>query len=88
MGKTTTTMAVDMIACAGHGICAELLPEWIRLDDWGYPIIRREAIPAELLTQARKLRADGADMSARRGTVETLGDAFGDSFQLAGALRL
>jgi ferredoxin len=53
MGKKTTTMAVDMIACAGHGICAELLGEWIRLDDWGYPIIRREAIPPELMTQAR-----------------------------------
>ena len=48
-----TTMAVDMIACAGHGICAELLPEWIRLDDWGYPIIRREAIPEELMARAR-----------------------------------
>jgi ferredoxin len=53
VGKKTTTMAVDMIACAGHGICAELLPEWIRLDDWGYPIIRREAVPPELMTQAR-----------------------------------
>jgi ferredoxin len=29
------------------------LGEWIRLDDWGYPIIRREAIPPELMTQAR-----------------------------------
>ena len=31
------TMQVDMIACAGHGVCAELLPEWIRLDDLGVP---------------------------------------------------
>ena len=46
-------MVVDMIACAGHGICAELLPEWIRLDDWGYPIVRSEAIPPELVTRAR-----------------------------------
>jgi len=53
MGDTTTTLAVDMIACAGHGICAELLPEWIRLDDWGFPIIRREAIPPGLAAQAR-----------------------------------
>ena len=52
-GKRTDTMVVDMIACAGHGICAGLLPEWIRLDDWGYPIIRREAIPPELMPQAR-----------------------------------
>jgi ferredoxin len=37
----------------GHGVCAELLAEWIRLDDWGYPIIRKDAIPPELLTQAK-----------------------------------
>jgi len=30
---------VDPVACTGHGLCAELLPELIRLDDWGYPII-------------------------------------------------
>ena len=28
-----------MTKCAGRGICAELLPERITLDDWGYPII-------------------------------------------------
>jgi ferredoxin len=29
------THRVDPIACDGHGLCAELLPEHIRLDDWG-----------------------------------------------------
>ena len=53
MARRTETMEVDMIACAGHGVCAELSPEWIRLDDWGYPIIRREAIPPELVAHAR-----------------------------------
>jgi len=33
------TLKLDMIACDGHGICAEVFPERIRLDDWGYPII-------------------------------------------------
>ena len=47
------TLVVDPIACTGHGVCAELLPEWITLDDWGYPIIRREAVPAALLAQAK-----------------------------------
>jgi ferredoxin len=32
-------LQVDPIACTGHDLCAELLPELIRLDDWGYPII-------------------------------------------------
>ena len=36
---------VDPIACTGHGICAELLPDLIRLDDWGYPII--EDVPVD-----------------------------------------
>jgi ferredoxin len=35
---------VDPIACTGHGICAELLPDLIRTDDWGYPIIEDDAV--------------------------------------------
>jgi ferredoxin len=47
-------LRVDAIACTGHGICAEVFPEWIELDDWGYPIIDRGAIPDELLVHARR----------------------------------
>lgn len=50
---TVHTLLVDPIACVGHGICAELLPEWIRLGDWGFPVINAEAIPPELLDKAR-----------------------------------
>ena len=32
-------LRVDPIACDGRGLCAEVLPELITLDDWGYPII-------------------------------------------------
>ena len=32
-------MRVNPIACEGQGLCAELLPERITLDDWGYPIV-------------------------------------------------
>ena len=46
-------LAIDPIACDGHGVCAELLPEWIRLDDWGYPIINAGVIPPELVDRAR-----------------------------------
>lgn len=46
-------LQVDPISCAGHGICAELLPEWIRLDDWGYPVVRSEEVPKHLLARAR-----------------------------------
>jgi ferredoxin len=42
-------LRVNPIACEGHALCVELLPELIRLDDWGYPIIEVEDVPAELL---------------------------------------
>jgi len=44
----TIDIAIDRTRCAGHGQCAELLPELIRLDDWGYPIIAPDPIPARL----------------------------------------
>lgn len=39
-------LRVDPIACDGHGLCAELFPEGIRLDDWGFPIVERDVPPA------------------------------------------
>lgn len=47
-------LAVDRIACDGRGICAELLPEMIRLDDWGFPIIDGRPVSVELLEHARR----------------------------------
>ena len=45
---------VNPIACAAHGMCAELLPERITLDDWGYPIVDPEPLPPALLDHARR----------------------------------
>jgi ferredoxin len=47
-------MVVDRIRCDGRGLCAELLPEMIRLDDWGYPIIAAGPVPQHLMTHAQK----------------------------------
>lgn len=47
-------LRVNPITCEAHGLCAELVPEVIRLDDWGYPIIDPAPIPADLLTHARR----------------------------------
>ena len=45
----TLHLKINPIACTGHGMCAELFPELIELDDWGYPIVRNEGIvPAQL----------------------------------------
>ncbi len=40
-------LRVDPIACDGHGMCAELFPEGIALDDWGFPIVEGP-VPAGL----------------------------------------
>ncbi len=48
---------VDPIACAAHGLCAELFPEGIELDDWGYPIVVREDVPRQWRSHARRAAA-------------------------------
>ncbi len=45
---------VNPIACEAHGMCAELLPERISLDEWGYPIVDSEPLSSELLDHARR----------------------------------
>ncbi len=47
-------LRVNPITCEAHGLCSELLPELIRLDDWGYPILDQSEVPAELLDLARR----------------------------------
>lgn len=47
-------LTIDRIKCDGHGLCAELLPELIRLDDWGYPIIAPGPIPERLAHHAQR----------------------------------
>ncbi|MFI0538019.1 ferredoxin [Streptomyces canus] len=50
----TRTLRVDRIACTGHGLCAELLPELVGLDEWGYPVLGQAAVPARLVAHARR----------------------------------
>ncbi|HXD82372.1 MAG TPA: ferredoxin [Candidatus Acidoferrum sp.] len=47
-------LAVDRIKCDGRGLCAEILPERIRLDSWGYPIVTPGPIPGHLLGLAQR----------------------------------
>jgi ferredoxin len=46
-------LRVNMIACDARGLCAEVLPEVISLDDWGFPIIA-DQVPDELQGQAEE----------------------------------
>jgi ferredoxin len=47
-------LIVDPTMCDGHGLCAELLPELIRLDPWGYPIIAPGEVPLSLQEHAQR----------------------------------
>jgi ferredoxin len=47
-------LRVNPIMCDAHGLCADLLPELIRLDDWGYPVIEDPDVPSDLLALARR----------------------------------
>ena len=52
--RKDTAIAVDRIKCDGRGLCAEILPELIRLDDWGYPIVAPGPIPEQLMPLAQR----------------------------------
>lgn len=47
-------LRVNPIRCVAHGLCAELLPESIRLDQWGYPILDHPELPGDLVDHARR----------------------------------
>lgn len=47
-------LRVNPILCEAHGVCAELLPELIRLDRWGYPVLASATVPPELEPLARR----------------------------------
>ena len=54
MNKKGKRLAVDWIACDGRGLCAELLPEAISLDPWGFPILTGAGIDRSLERHARR----------------------------------
>lgn len=48
-------LRVDPIACKGHGVCAEMLPELVGLDEWGYPILDTRPVPGDLFPLAKRV---------------------------------
>ncbi len=59
-------LRVDPVACSGHGFCADLLPELISRDEWGFPVIHGE-VPAALGPQARRAVRACPDLALRLG---------------------
>ncbi len=48
------TLRVNPIDCTGHGVCAELLPELISVDEWGDPMVDPRPVPPALDREARR----------------------------------
>lgn len=64
------TLVVDPTACDGHGVCAELFPERVVLDPWGYPIIEERAIPPALREHAERASASCPKLALHLVTVK------------------
>ncbi len=55
-GEPQVELRVDWPACRGRGLCAEILPEQIALDEWGYPLVDGP-VPPELTGLASEVVA-------------------------------
>ena len=53
----TRRLRLDPTACVGHGLCADLLPERIGLDEWGFPVIFGDVPPGLAVHARRAVRA-------------------------------
>ena len=49
---------LNPVACDAYGYCAELLPEAISLDEWGYPMVDGRPLPPELVGAAKRAARD------------------------------
>jgi ferredoxin len=61
-------LRVNPIACTGHGLCAELLPELIALDEWGYPVLAGQQVPPGLERRVRSAVASCPALALRLST--------------------
>lgn len=74
-------LGVDMVRCAGHGICSLVDPGRISLDQWGFAQVdptpatdkldRKRAIRAARACPRQALLVNGQPPSTRRPTVES-----------------
>jgi ferredoxin len=54
---TGVRVRVDPVACDAYGFCAELLPERVTLDEWGYPIVDGRPLEPDLVAHATRAAA-------------------------------
>ena len=58
MTSRSVRLRVNPIACDAFGYCAELLPEVVGVDEWGYPILSDGPVPPHLLDLAERAVRD------------------------------
>lgn len=51
---TARRLRVNPTLCTGFGYCAEIVPELISLDDWGYPVVDGTSVESGTLPHARR----------------------------------
>ena len=56
MSRRPHQLEVDIRRCDAYGYCAEMLPDVVRRDEWGYPVVAGE-VDAERLQAARRAAA-------------------------------
>lgn len=51
---TRSRLRVNPILCDGYGYCAEIVPELVALDDWGFPVVNRRPVDESEMGLARR----------------------------------
>ena len=54
MSAAARRLRVDWPACKANGVCAVVVPELVRLDEWGYPLLPVEPVPDGLTANAER----------------------------------
>jgi ferredoxin len=58
MTSLPVRIRVNPIACEAYGYCAELLPELVTLDEWGYPVVEGGPVSDDLVRLAERAAKD------------------------------
>ena len=56
--RVTLHLRMDPVACDAYGYCAEILPEHVTLDEWGYPVLDGYPVEARLVDLASRAVKD------------------------------
>lgn len=56
--RAAIRLRVDPVACDAYGYCAELLPERVTLDEWGYPVVDGTPVDGDLAALATRAAAE------------------------------